>query len=734
MLFEEGWKEKSLGKVRKGLLHLGSALLLVVLAFGALGMEVKAGAIATLDSEYLGNNLRAASYFEGDGDRWSSPVTSYLSYDQGRLMRVQTGAYNVEGILVEYYDLKFQRQSVRTVSQELPLFGGFYAMGDYYYVVTGQKNPTESADIEVFRITKYDKEWNKVDSTGLYDCNTIEPFAFGSLRMAGNGKYLIIHTCHLMYAGSDGLNHQANATIQVDAERMKIVDSRTDVSYGTGYVSHSFNQFVKLDNDHIVTMDHGDAYPRSMRLVEHPTDVFTEELSNNCTNTDVLSFPGQIGANATGAAVGGLEISDSSYLVAGTSVVQDEDNLIRKTRNVYLAVVDKDTHEVTMRWLTDYDEGQPGVSLTHLIKVSDDLFMVLWMEGGKVRYVNVDGVGNTVGDIKELEGKLSNCAPIVVNEKVIWYTWDYSVVEFYRIKASDKYEGHVNTELQNFSYDENTHYLSGQIVVVEWIDVDGDGEKESTVPEFAPTMQFSTADGSEKIDVFVTPTGTNTYYFDRLIGEGLTLGKEYAFSVTSGNVNNVSEYRTVPVYTGTSGIGTEGMLGTVNSQQIRFKTSSGGTLLLYGVDPNMPYAGNINSLLTDVTCTVSDLGNFVSGNIIITEWIDGVSTVPVTTPIMTFESSDGNEINEVFMKCLDGTNTYYFDRNLSEELNPDKEYIFRITLTEKNNISELKSMVATTNEMSSKEGVLWETETQIVKYKTVPADGDNQLRIYAVNK
>ena len=101
---------------------------------------------------------------------------------------------------------------------------------------------------------------------------------------------------------------------------------------------------------------------------------------------------------------------------------------------------------------------------------------------------------------------------------------------------------------------------------------------------------------------------------------------------------------------------------------------------------------------------------------------------------MTFESYNGTEVNEVFMKCLDGTNTYYFDRNLNEGLTEGTEYIFRIQLTEQNNVSELKTMVATTNEMDEKEGVLWETNSQIVMFKTVPADGDYQLRVYGINK
>ncbi len=297
---------------------------------------------------------------------------------------------------------------------------------------------------------------------------------------------------------------------------------------------------------------------------------------------------------------------------------------------------------------------------------------------------------------------------------------------------TDSYIGDVNIELQKFSYNNDTNYLSGQIVVVEWVDTDGDGIKESTVPKYAPKMQFVSTDGTETIDVFVTATGTNTYYFDRLLS-GLTEGKEYVFKVTSGNPDNVSQYKTVPIYTGTSAIGSEGVLGKVGNQKLCYSTADDGTLLLSGKQPE-PYNGNVNSLLTQVNYGKSEYGDFITGNIVITEWIDGVSTVPETTPKMTFESYDGTEVNEVFMACLDGTNTYYFDRSLNGNVDTTKEYIFRITLTEPNNVSEYKSMVATTNEMSAKEGVLWETDTQVIKYKTVWADMDNQLRVYAVDK
>ena len=40
--------------------------------------------------------------------------------------------------------------------------------GNNYYVLSGQENPKQNDSLEVFRITKYDKNWNKIKSCGLY--------------------------------------------------------------------------------------------------------------------------------------------------------------------------------------------------------------------------------------------------------------------------------------------------------------------------------------------------------------------------------------------------------------------------------------------------------------------------------------------------------------------------------------------------------------------------------------
>ncbi|MDO4890475.1 MAG: hypothetical protein Q3963_03855, partial [Coriobacteriaceae bacterium] len=406
----------------------------------------------------------ACSYIPGsNGDKQhyntcASTIGSYLLPTADGYMRVQ-GGVSEYGIVVVYYDNEFNALRRKVVAQDLELFGGFAEHDGNYYVVTGQSNPAEDDSTQVFCITKYDSNWKRLGSCGLYGANTTYPFDAGSCRMDFSGSYLVVRTCHEMYKSSDGLNHQANVTILVNADSMTDIDSVTDVS-GTrwGYVSHSFNQFVKIDGDTIVTVDHGDAYPRSICLMKFPRSVtggvLFQSYYDRTTTYEVMGFPGEIGDNRTGASVGGFEISRDNYLVAGNSVVQDSNNLTRKTRNVFVMAVDKTSGAVSENWLTDDAEGGDGGSTPQLVKVSDDRFLVLWSPyGGEVRYAFVDGSGIKRSEEYKLEGRISDCVPIVKDGAVVWYSWLNGEETFYRIPLDSPGDATVSQKNYGHQYE-----------------------------------------------------------------------------------------------------------------------------------------------------------------------------------------------------------------------------------------------------------------------------------------
>ena len=361
--------------------------------------------------------------------RWADTTKSYLTdIGYGNMMRVQADGSD---IYVEYYDSQYNITGSRQINPELPVFGGFYNGSDAYYIVTGQKNPDESDDVECYRITKYDKSWNRIGSVGLDNCNTYVPFDAGSLRMTESDGYLLIRTCHTMYQSSDGYHHQANVTIQVDVNKMQITDSFTDImNVGYGYVSHSFNQFIRTDGNKIVAVDHGDAYPRSVVLVEYPTDFTTGQFISNmgwrdyCKATDLLKISGEIGDNTTYVNVGGFEVTDSAYLVAATSIDQENDG------DYYNACIlgksKKDGHTF-INWLTDIKEGYAATN-PYMVKINDNKYFVMWSYGndttGTIDYTYIDAEGNQISPIYSMNGEISDCEPIYINGSVVWYTSD----------------------------------------------------------------------------------------------------------------------------------------------------------------------------------------------------------------------------------------------------------------------------------------------------------------------
>ena len=408
---------------------------------------------------YSGSNVNDQDYVQ-----WSDTVKSYLTVcDNGNYMRVQSGA--IEGkLLVEYYSSDFEPLSTKLIDNELPIFGAFYDSGNNYYVLSGQENPKQNDSLEVFRITKYDKNWNKIKSCGLYGANTTVPFDAGSARMTHSGDHLLVRTCHEMYKSSDGNNHQANVTIEVDMPSMTITDSYTGImNVDYGYVSHSFNQFIKTDGNHIVALDHGDAHPRSAVLVKYNSDFTTGKFFpsyfEQVSNIDVVTYPEYTAGhyNYTGAAIGGFDVSSSSYIVAQSTVDLDYINT-SETRNVYVSAVSKDLSTNKLNKITSYAEGTASASAPQLVKINNNSFLLLWSRDTKVSCVKLNADGTVNGSIHTFEGSLSDCQPVIKNGRAVWYVYDKNNVTFNSLNLSNLDD--IKTVDVKTGHDYETKYAS----------------------------------------------------------------------------------------------------------------------------------------------------------------------------------------------------------------------------------------------------------------------------------
>ena len=408
---------------------------------------------------YSGSNVNAQDYVQ-----WSNTVKSYLTVcDNGNYMRVQSGAIDGK-LLVEYYSSDFEPLSTKLIDNELPVFGAFYDSGDNYYVLSGQENPKQNDSLEVFRITKYDKNWNKIKSCGLYGANTTVPFDAGSARMTHSGDHLLVRTCHEMYKSSDGNNHQSNVTIEVDIPSMTITDSYTGImNVDYGYVSHSFNQFIKTDGNHIVALDHGDAHPRSAVLVKYNSDFTTGKFFPSYYekggNIDVVTYPEYTSGhyNYTGAAIGGFDVSSSSYIVAQSTVDLDYINT-SKTRNVYVSAVSKDLSTNKLNKITSYAEGTDSASAPQLVKINNNSFLLLWARDTKVSCVKLNADGTVNGSIHTFEGSLSDCQPVIKNGRAVWYVYDKNNVTFNSLNLSNLDD--IKTVDVKTGHDYETKYAS----------------------------------------------------------------------------------------------------------------------------------------------------------------------------------------------------------------------------------------------------------------------------------
>ena len=442
-------KKRMLGIVLSGAMAVSTAV-----SAGSFSAFAVAQCVA-----YSGSNVNAQDYVQ-----WSDTVKSYLTVcDNGNYMRVQSGA--IEGkLLVEYYSSDFEPLTTKLIDNELPIFGAFYDSGNNYYVLSGQENPKQNDSLEVFRITKYDKNWNKIKSCGLYGANTTVPFDAGSARMTHSGDHLLVRTCHEMYKSSDGNNHQANVTIEVDMPSMTITDSYTGVmNVDYGYVSHSFNQFIKTDGNHIVALDHGDAHPRSAVLVKYNSDFTTGKFFpsyfEQVSNIDVVTYPEYTAGhyNYTGAAIGGFDVSSSSYIVAQSTVDLDYINT-SETRNVYVSAVSKDLSTNKLNKITSYAEGTDSASAPQLVKINNNSFLLLWARDTKVSCVKLNADGTVNGSIHTFEGSLSDCQPVIKNGRAVWYVYDKNNVTFNSLNFSNLDD--IKTVDVKTGHDYETKYAS----------------------------------------------------------------------------------------------------------------------------------------------------------------------------------------------------------------------------------------------------------------------------------
>lgn len=416
------------------------------------------------------NNVSANDYV--NAKRWAAPVYSYLTQNSdGSFQRVECSEKKV---YIEQYTSNFSLKASTVINMELPLFGGCFIGEKYNFIVFGQANKEESDSVEVLRIVKYSKNWERLNAVSVKGENTSTPFRGGTLRMTESSGMLYIHTCHEMYkSANDGKNHQANMTFEVDMSSMEVTQRWTGVrNISYGYVSHSFNQFIVTDGSYLYRLDHGDAYPRAVVITKCPTSSITSCSGNN---EYILFIGGNIGANDTGASIGGFALANGYLVAVGNSVDQNAEPWSHSgVRNVFVTATNTalSNNTITTR-LTSYTANATVmVGNPHLVKAGENSLYVLWEEYDNttqltvVKIAHIDAKGNRIGDVVSIYGALSDCAPIYTSDgKLVWYTTGQSE-PFYFSNGSLKWSENEVSAPIFYSLDTNilaSYNFSGQI-------------------------------------------------------------------------------------------------------------------------------------------------------------------------------------------------------------------------------------------------------------------------------
>lgn len=343
---------------------------------------------------------------------WASP-DPIIYYSRGS--KTYAVVYFEGKLKIHVYDKNMKRTSVKNI--KLPkhdVWGGFYHGKDgNNYIALGWNNHKESKKKTVIQVIKYSAGWKKGKVAKIRGSasnvfpGVYEPFYAGGSAFEMRGSTLYLHTSRKMFKGSDGSFHQSNITFKINTKTMKASVMNAP------YVSHSFNQKVRIADDVLYFLDQCDAYP-ARGLVMSMLNVNKPDAKVFSWST--FDFMGAFGENSTenstGCTVGDMEIGSNNVLVCGTAlphgytikgVTGFRPFLVWK-KNAFVMIVNPKTKESKVVWLTSISPKSKTqtVGEARMVKLADDRFAVMFSirsektGASNLKYIVVDDNGKKV--------------------------------------------------------------------------------------------------------------------------------------------------------------------------------------------------------------------------------------------------------------------------------------------------------------------------------------------------
>ena len=243
-----------------------------------------------------------------------------------------------------------------------------------------------------------------------------------------------------------------------------------------------------------------------------------------------------------------------------------------------------------------------------------------------------------------------------------------------------QYIGNINTDVKTMTLGKNAagvDYISGEILIAEWID------NVAYKPTQTPKMTLKSVDGTFSTGMYIRNEGGLKYYYDRVISN-LDITKQYYIEVELTDTKNVGKNKSQK-----ANINTQKIIGEFKDSTMKIEENK----IVFRQEP---YVGEINTDVKTMTIGKNGAGReYMYGELLIAEWINGNANIPKGTPKMTLKSTDGTYSAGMYVKHLEGLR-YYYDR-VVYNLDPDKDYYIEVELINVNNTSAKKIQKANIN-------------------------------------
>jgi len=272
------------------------------------------------------------------------------------------------------FSMDLREQKRFSIPNEYDMLGAFTKDNEgNYYIFYARTTSVRTA--ENMCTVKYSKNGEKLltykliaNARNSFDGVT-KPFRAGTCRMELSGSMLAVYFARQMFNG-----HQASYGFILDKDTFERVDLGAATNDGRmggvsqiPYTSHSFNQFiVSIENGFLFT-DHGDAYPRSFTFAK-----FIQ--GQNTKRVHAFKFPGQTGANATYAEMGGTAKTKEGFIFSGAYGTN-----ANNARNVFVLTVDENMNACSNPvYITKYTRNDGHAGHPKIVSINDGRYLILW--------------------------------------------------------------------------------------------------------------------------------------------------------------------------------------------------------------------------------------------------------------------------------------------------------------------------------------------------------------------